>query len=343
MGYYSPEYRGKYGSDYPIKRRRAKLRKAALAEAPEYLHEYADYTISDVEPEESIPTAWELAIARAELIAKLYAMHLREQKKSHPDLPNASQRRLSKPPRYAPQRFCKQKLLKIHNVHLSGCLPRPSRLFLEEHGMRFCQSLQTSLRGPIHLKPAPLAPTVQERFFAACSGDLDGRLLPAFHGTAAGNLSSIYKNGLLIPGVENTLKVANGSAHGLGIYTATIDNPQLSLGFCCGEQSMLVCGVLSNAVSNSSIEHIGNLQVTSESCDVLHVGNAMVIFDIRRVAPLFVATRYIRACNAKSCHTPQRKHRPRKHRPRKKAYQIPPTSIVAFLRRRGAKKRRDST
>jgi len=219
--------------------------------------------------------------------------------------------------------------------------------FLEKHGMHFCQSLQSCFCGPIYLKPTPLNSEVQERFFNSCNGDLDGSLLPAFHGTATSRLMSIYEKGFLIPGVENHLKVVHGSAHGLGIYTATIDSPLLSWGFCSssGGESMLVCGVLSDAVNNPAIQHMGNLEVKSESADVLHVGNAIVIFDTKRVAPLFVATRYVPpASNYASWQIPPRRTRSKYSSPLSKLkHQKVPKGIIAFLCRRGAQKRRDST
>merc|ERR1712061_284419 len=89
--------------------------------------------------------------------------------------------------------------------------------------------------------------------------------------------------------------VAHGSAHGVGIYIAKMHNPQLSLSFCdaqCGmEKKIMVCGILDDA-SAHSIQNctIGRLTVSHESQNVRHVGDAMVIFDHRRVSPLFEVT-----------------------------------------------------
>merc|ERR1719330_1526626 len=106
----------------------------------------------------------------------------------------------------------------------------------------------------------------------ACQ-DLEGNLCPAFHGTAEGNLPGIYEEGFVIPGQGNKVRVANGSAHGLGIYTAVASNPRLSLNYTRGSRKLLVCGVLDSLNSNH----------------VHHAGDAMVIFDTCRVAPLFEA------------------------------------------------------
>lgn len=40
-----------------------------------------------------------------------------------------------------------------------------------------------------------------------------------FHGTRAANIPSILSTGLRVPGQESGVRVANGSAHGVGIYT----------------------------------------------------------------------------------------------------------------------------
>merc|ERR1712113_903258 len=130
-------------------------------------------------------------------------------------------------------------------------------------------------------------------------------------GTAAINLGSIYRQGLLIPGVNNNLQVVNGSAHGLGIYTASIDNPGTSWAYCRGGGSMLICGVLDDAVSGH----------------VKHAGGVMVVFDERRVVPLFVATRY----TPSACHSERQEQR-KSVRPSTRLGQCAvPRSISAFL------------
>lgn len=148
--------------------------------------------------------------------------------------------------------------------------------FLKQHGTSFCQKLVGCMSGSINVKPSPVSKVVQERFLnARCLG---GFVRPAYHGTNVANLPTIYENGLLIPGQDNNLKVVNGSAHGLGIYTANEDSPSLSWGYCRApsdnEKRMMVCGVLDDAL-------------IPESESVRKVGNAMVVFDHRRVAPLF--------------------------------------------------------
>lgn len=163
------------------------------------------------------------------------------------------------------------------------------KTFLREHGVSCCKSLQNCNPGTIHLRPAPLSEEARGRFLEA-KATLSGTLEPAFHGTPSRNFPSIFQHGLLVPGESNTLSVAHGSAHGNGIYTARTTNPSLSRGFCSDNQ-LLICGVLDDAVQGAVTEYtMGIRTVTRESDNVRHVGDAMVVFDSRRVAPLFVAS-----------------------------------------------------
>lgn len=148
--------------------------------------------------------------------------------------------------------------------------------FFKQHAARFCSGLQTCFGYPVILHPTSLNTKVEERFHFACSGRLEGSLVPALHGTDGNNLDSIYQHGLMIPGQGNQLRVANGSAHGVGIYSASMDNPALSRNYMRGaDPPVLVCGVLDSDVDQ----------------EVYHAGGALVIFDEHRIAPLFVARR----------------------------------------------------
>lgn len=120
----------------------------------------------------------------------------------------------------------------------------------------------------------------------------------AFHGTSCDNLSSIYSRGLLIPGSDNDVHVANGSAHGLGVYLANLDAVDLSLGFAdskdevCGKRQLglLVCGVLDDAIPCPRHFGSSSLSMTACSKSIHHVGDALVVFDHSRVVPLFVVS-----------------------------------------------------
>lgn len=161
--------------------------------------------------------------------------------------------------------------------------------FLTQHGVTCCKNLQPCWPGTICLRPAPLSEEARLRFLEA-KATLSGTLEPAFHGTRASNFPAIFERGLLIPGEDNDVRVANGSVHGNGIYTAKVTHPSLSRGFCSDNQ-LLICGVLDDAVQGSVAEYtMGIRKVSRESETVRHVGDAMVVFDSRRVAPLFVAS-----------------------------------------------------
>lgn len=143
------------------------------------------------------------------------------------------------------------------------------------------------------MTPAPLAEKVQERFMAAFQKQTARRdvskISPGFHGTSASIHDSIFSRGLLIPGQDNELRVVNGSAHGNGVYVAKLSNPWLSQGFARGANKMLVCGVVDDAAGMTQTQRLGSFSVTKQSDNVRHVGDAMVVFESARVAPLFVA------------------------------------------------------
>jgi hypothetical protein len=60
-----------------------------------------------------------------------------------------------------------------------------------------------------------------------------------WHGTREANIDSIFNRGLIIPG-HGGVTVRNGSAYGVGIYTATGDNPSLSRAYCDSDKMILV-------------------------------------------------------------------------------------------------------
>lgn len=144
------------------------------------------------------------------------------------------------------------------------------------------------------MRPAPLNPLVQSRFLDAC--DRAHTLQPAFHGTDIGNHASIFSRGLLIPGEKCGVRVAHGSVHGNGIYIERLRDHmsgRLSLGFNHGARKLLICVVLDDSVKLGAPEQIRSAQsvlpVTARSSNIIHVGDAMVVFDEAMVAPLFVA------------------------------------------------------
>mmetsp|Transcript_48749 Transcript_48749/g.115827 ORF Transcript_48749/g.115827 Transcript_48749/m.115827 type:complete len:650 (-) Transcript_48749:8-1957(-) len=110
--------------------------------------------------------------------------------------------------------------------------------FLEDHGKAILREL-----GPTYkLEPADVSQKVQQRFVAAAEENKSA-VDYGFHGTRQANIPSILERGLLVPGGQSGIGVANGSAHGVGIYTALPGQSWLSKGFS-DSANMLICGVI---------------------------------------------------------------------------------------------------
>lgn len=157
--------------------------------------------------------------------------------------------------------------------------------FIQQHG----EAIRTSLAGVfgsgMTIRPTPLADHVGALFVQCSQHTGIEKIVPTLHGTSESNYSSIYQHGLLIPGKGNGIRVAHGSVHGLGIYTARLQNPGLSQAFSSG-QSLLVCGVLDDARSVRTEVNLGSFGVTAKSEAVKHVGDAVVVFERGHVVPL---------------------------------------------------------
>ncbi|KAJ9460342.1 hypothetical protein DIPPA_24581 [Diplonema papillatum] len=99
----------------------------------------------------------------------------------------------------------------------------------------------------------------------------DTAFIPAmlFHGTRLESISSIAAHGFRIPG-SGGVSVINGSAHGVGIYTAT--TPSIPYAYARGNY-MFVCAGL-----------IGNQYWTTTK----NVGQVCVFFESNRVVPCFL-------------------------------------------------------
>jgi len=162
--------------------------------------------------------------------------------------------------------------------------------FLREHGHCIRRHLQRVLPcSNICLRPVAVSLPIQAAFLEAWRyrGSHCIELRPAFHGTKAANLKSIFERGLLIPGQGNRLTVVHGAAHGRGIYTAKVSNPWLSYGFARSLAGMLVVGVLDDATAAHALERMGVFPVQAQSKTILHVGDAMVVFEPSCVIPFF--------------------------------------------------------
>ncbi|CAE6934525.1 unnamed protein product [Symbiodinium natans] len=178
-------------------------------------------------------------------------------------------------------------------------------------------SIETEFGPETKLEPLHPDPQVKEDFFFARKC-FSHTTTFTYHGTKSRNIASISRVGLLMPGT-NGHKVANGSAHGVGIYTAQLGSATLSKGFC-DSNKMFVCAVCDSsqpvdepevtldtqwkpsgtivqtifpkgpaAVNvHPSVKRLGRHNVQRRSDQVLHVGDAVVTFQQGCVVPLFL-------------------------------------------------------
>lgn len=159
---------------------------------------------------------------------------------------------------------------------------------MREHGAQIRDAIARRSAGPVEISPAPVAASIGRQFAEAFASG-SATLVPAYHGSNSKNYASICARGLLVPGSRGgeDIRVANGSAHGRGVYTANVYSPKLSMGFC-SDPIMLVCGVADDSTSVQRQVHIrcGN-QATAGKSSVRHCGDALVVSDARRVVPMF--------------------------------------------------------
>lgn len=154
--------------------------------------------------------------------------------------------------------------------------------FLKAYGHR----IRAELPG-VKLVPTQVGSQVEQHFLGSMRSS-DVRLQPAYHGTLRKNFDPIQETGLRVPGTGG-VTVANGSAHGVCIYTAKLGASSLSKGFSRDSKDIFVCAVADDKSQSDVGQRMGNHMVYSESKNVRHVGDAMVVFNSAKVAPLFIA------------------------------------------------------
>lgn len=113
----------------------------------------------------------------------------------------------------------------------------------EDFRRRYAAELSYAFGTDTVISPAPISASVRSRLMQRYSSESPAQLVLGYHGTRPENYPSIFARGLLIPGKGNGVSVANGSAYGIGIYTAAAGQAPMSKCYsrCDG---MLVCGVL---------------------------------------------------------------------------------------------------
>lgn len=191
--------------------------------------------------------------------------------------------------------------------------------FLEQ----YAGNLHAELGKGYKLTPAEVTPGIKEKFMKE---QKETSAVPdyGYHGTKVANIPSILSTGLKVPGQNSGVRVANGSAHGVGIYTGMPGNLWLSKGFS-DTSNMLICGVLdpdapprprvavpatkaatvtAPALKSGHRNHhrpattpvVAGAPAPVYACtefrktdEIKVVGGARVIFKEERVAPLFIA------------------------------------------------------
>lgn len=184
---------------------------------------------------------------------------------------------------------------------------------------RYADELRSAFGPEAEITPAEVNPAVQNKFLHTLHRARQKEVRLGYHGTPHKNIPKILETGLRIPG-HGGVKVAHGSAHGVGIYTARLGGARLSQGFT-NSPNMLVCGVIDDPDEDSfnasglpkygfnhsilrigrpakqrdmptvprSIQiqqRVGNYTLHRNTGDVLHVGEAQVIFNESIVVPL---------------------------------------------------------
>jgi len=114
---------------------------------------------------------------------------------------------------------------------------------LDDFRRRYASELLYAFGADAQISPAPVSNKVQSQLMRRLASESRTHLVLGYHGTARKNYPSIFARGLLIPGEKNGLRVANGSAYGNGIYTASAGEAPMSKSYIRCD-SMLVCGVL---------------------------------------------------------------------------------------------------
>ncbi|CAJ1440577.1 unnamed protein product [Effrenium voratum] len=181
--------------------------------------------------------------------------------------------------------------------------------------------------GQVHLEPLYPDEELQKEFLLARK-HTEHQTIFTYHGTKTQNVNSISQKGLLIPG-ERGHKVANGSAHGVGIYTAHLGSSQLSRGFCDSDKMFLcaVCDTSQPMVPEAEEElwrswkpsgtevqtvfpkrpahlQMNKRDVKRKSEEVLHVGDAVVTFKRHLVVPLFLISSEANEANEAKANAP---------------------------------------
>ena len=208
--------------------------------------------------------------------------------------------------------------------------------FFYKNASHFCRQLQPLYNSSArwNLRPAPISQHVQKKFLETLAAKGREKLMLAFHGTNENALGSIYSSGLLVPGKESGVKVANGSAFGVGIYAGKADNAAISWSYSRGEsRPLLVCAALDGTAKE--VYNHASFHVFKTDHSVVPLFEATHRLPAPLVTARYVVRKRTIVLNAKKPKGPGPKTR------------IPNPSaspaVVIFLSRRAASKRRGTS
>lgn len=216
--------------------------------------------------------------------------------------------------------------------------------FFYKNASHFCRQLQplynpTSARW--NLRPAPISQHVQKKFLETLAAKGREKLMLAFHGTNENALRSIYSSGLLVPGKESGVKVANGSAFGVGIYAGKGDNAAISWSYARGEsRPLLVCAALDGTAEE--VYNHASFHVFKTDHSVVPLFEATLPDSQNRLPPATLVTmaRYV---VRKRTIVPDAK-KPKGPGPKTRIPNpLASPAVVVFLSRRAAGKRRGTS
>jgi hypothetical protein len=136
------------------------------------------------------------------------------------------------------------------------------------------------------IRLAPIGQEARSRFMACMQ-----RLRPSeseiplvFHGTRVTNMDSICARGLLVPDpAKNGVAVANGSAYGVGVYTATAASYSASYASSTSSTIFACAALTTGGVPYSHSTAVG---AAKPECIVTH--GVVVLMQEARVCPLFL-------------------------------------------------------
>eukprot|EP00438_Fugacium_kawagutii_P001578 Skav221820 [mRNA] locus=scaffold885:72571:74449:+ [translate_table: standard] len=227
---------------------------------------------------QSCRSPWEAAVLRASLVASCYAaaeQKSKEQKSKESKVKVV----LSKEQKYLAalsQEYSVDFSYDLKEVPTCSFEKFRSEFFYK-NASQFLRQLQPLYRlqsAVWNLRPTPVSDTVQKKFLERLESKGGKNSIMVFHGTNQTALPSIYSDGLVVPGLENQVRVANGSAYGVGIYAGKADHASISWAYARGEvKPMLVCAAWDG---------------TAE--EVYHHANFNVFKTNHSVVPLFEAS-----------------------------------------------------